>query len=166
MLVVFAFPLLASPEAADLPRWPAALKAALHTAVCSRNGYAADNIEITFHKTRVPDRCDHATDFRIEIPEFDDAIGPLTVRAQCDSASLTIATVSVPVRVSIYEKALVTTRRLQRFDVIRPEDIRRERFEVTKMIDWAATDADSVIGRRVLRTISAGQVLDLRALAD
>jgi len=157
---------LASGSAADVPAWPAALQAAVQTAVCARNGYAASDIEITYHMTRVPDRCSRATAFRVEIPDFDDAIGPVTVRASCDSAQITIATVSVPMRVSIYARALVTTRRLQRFDVIGPEDIKRERFEVTKMIDWAVTDADSVVGRRVLRTMGAGQVLDRRALAD
>jgi flagella basal body P-ring formation protein FlgA len=155
-----------SATAADVPAWPAALQAAVESAVCARNGYDPSNVQITYHTTRVPDRCRSAAGFRVEIPEFDDGIGPLTVRACCDSGNSTIATVSVPIRVSIYARALVTTRRLQRYDVIRPEDIKRERFEVTKMIDWAVTDADSVIGRRVLRTIGAGQALDRRALAD
>jgi flagella basal body P-ring formation protein FlgA len=55
---------------------------------------------------------------------------------------------------------------LHRYDVIRPEDFKRERLEVTKTLDWVVTDADSVIGRRVLRTIGAGQALDRRALAE
>ena len=152
--------------AADVPAWPSALQIAVKNAVCARNGYDPSDVEITYHTTRVPDRCRHAATFRVDIPEFDDGIGPLTARAYCDSAQITIATVAVPIRVSIYARALVTTRRLQRYEVIRPEDIRRERFEVTKMINWAVTDADSVIGRRVLRTISAGQALDRRALAD
>jgi len=152
--------------AVDVPAWPAALQAAAKSAVCARNGYDPSNVDITYHTTRIPDRCRHATGFRVTIPEFDDGIGPLTLRADCDSGQTTIVTVSVPVRVSVYARALVTTRLLHRYDVIRPEDIRRERFEVTKMIDWAVTEADSVIGRRVLRTIGAGQVLDRRALAE
>ncbi len=153
-------------RSADVPAWPAALQAALQAAVCERNGYTPGDIEITYHMTRVPDRCKHATSYHIEIPEFDDAIGPLTAHADCDSANVRIATVAIPVRVSIYARALVTTRLLSRYDVIRPEDIKRERFEVTRIMDWAVTDVDSVVGRRVLRTIGAGQVLDRRALAD
>lgn len=153
-------------RSADVPAWPTALQVALQTAVCERNGYTPADIEITYHMTRIPDRCKRASSFKVEIPEFDDAIGPLTAHADCDSANITIANVAIPVRVSIYARALVTTRLLARYDVIRPEDIKKERFEVTRIMNWAITDADSVVGRRVLRTIGAGQVLDRRALAD
>lgn len=151
---------------ADVPAWPAALQAAVKSAVCARNGFDPSNVDITYHMIRVPESCGHASAFRIEIPEFDNGIGPLTVRAFCDSANTTIATVSVPLRVSVYARALVATRLLHRYDVLGPEDFKRERLEVTKRLDWVVTDADSVIGRRVLRTIGAGQALDRRALAD
>lgn len=146
--------------------WPPALKTEVKNAVCARNGFDPANVDITYHPTRVPERCAHAISFRADVPEFDDAIGPVTVRVSCDSARTTVATVAVPIRVSIYSRGLVTTHRLQRFEVIGPEDIKRERFEVTRMLDWAVTDADSVIGRRVVRTIEAGQVVDRRWLAD
>jgi flagella basal body P-ring formation protein FlgA len=150
----------------DVPAWPPALRAAVQSAICARNGFPTADVDITYHMTRVPDRCKDAATFRVEIPEFDDAIGPVTVQVRCDSAGLPITRVAVPIRVSIYARALVATRLLQPYAVISPEDVRRERFEVTKMLDWAVTDEDSVVGRRLLRTIGAGQALDRRALAD
>ena len=48
--------------------------------------------------------------------------------------------------------------------MITPRDIETKTLEITKMTQWAMTDADSVVGQRSKRTINPGQLVDRRWL--
>jgi flagella basal body P-ring formation protein FlgA len=147
-------------------RWTGSVKKAVERAICKRNGFTADNSEIKFHRLRIPDRYDRATDFRIEVPDYNDAVGPVTVRAVFTTKGKRLGSVPIPVRVSVYDDVLVTTRRLERHETITPSVIKRQRLDVTKIVSWAMSDPDSVVGKRATRTINPGQIVDRRWLAD
>ena len=150
----------------DADPWTERVRIAVEDAACVRNGFARDRVDVTLHRLHVPDEYRAATGIRIALPDYDDAIGPMTAHATFTAKGKTLGRMPVPVRVSVFADVLVTKTRLARHAIVQPGDVGRQTLEITKRVKWAMTDADSVVGQRTKRTINPGQIVDRRWLAD
>jgi len=157
---------LAAVAGADSDPWKDRLRVAVEDAACARNAFAHDRVDVELHRIRVPDKYRTATGISIELPDYDDAIGPVTARAYFKSQGKTLGSMPVPARVKVFADVLVTTSRIGRHDVIESSQIEPQTLEITKMVKWAVTDADSVVGYWAKRTINPGQIVDRRWLAE
>lgn len=144
---------------------PGCVQRAVKTAVCAHNGFATEQVEITFRRIRLP--MDWGDDCLIEvrIPPNADAIGPVTVRASFETSEGVATTVPIPIRVRIFADVLVTTERIKRHQPVLIESLERRREEITRLVPWAVTDSDSISGHWAARTVSAGVIVDTRWLA-
>jgi len=157
---------IAAVAGADADPWMDRVRQAVEDAACARNGFAHNRVEVELHRVRIPDEFRHATDITVKLPDYDDAIGPVTARAYFRSKGKTLGSIAVPAHVKVFADALVTTHRIGRHDVVTTRDIESKIIEVTKMVKWAMTDADSVTGQRAKRTINPGQLVDRRWLEE
>lgn len=155
---------LAAVAGADTDPWKDRIRQAIEDAACARNGFSSDYVEVDIHRTRVPHEFRGATSITAELPEYDDAVGPVTARAYFKAKGKTLGSIAVPAAVNVYAEALVTTHRIGRHDVITQRDLETKKLDITKMVKWAMTDADSVVGLRSKRTINPGQLVDRRWL--
>jgi flagella basal body P-ring formation protein FlgA len=160
--VVIARVVVAAPDSDCRNR----LLQAIEMAVCARHGVPADRVKITPYAVQLPSGCEQARQIRIQIPDFADAIGAVTVRAVFEGDRGIIGTIPVPVKVDLFADVLVTARRLGRHEVIRPEDLMRRRQMITDVAKWVMADPDSVVGHWTDRTINAGQMVDRRWVVD
>ncbi|GAB4317070.1 MAG: hypothetical protein Kow0074_05440 [Candidatus Zixiibacteriota bacterium] len=138
------------------------LEAALKDAVCERTGYGAENIVIKQHRVRIAPKYKTADDVRVSLPDYDDAIGPVTARAHFTKNGTSLGSIPVPIRVSVFDSVLVTTRKLKRHDVIHQGDVARDWVDITRYVNWTMTNPDSLNGCRAARTINAGSLVDRR----
>lgn len=162
LLVLSGLPRPAEPAPEPEPR----LREAITRAVSARNGFPPSQLEVKIHTTRLPDAAKSADQIIAEVPDFDDAIGPVTLRARFLRDGVQLASVPIPARVSVFADALITMRRVQRHDVIRPGDLRRERVEITNLVKWVVIDSAVAIGSRAKRTITPGTIVDKRWLEE
>ncbi len=153
----------ATAEARD---WLPELRKVATKAVMARNGYRADQLEVMLHRVRVPKRFNLATGVRAAVPQYDDAIGPVTLRAIFTRNGKDLGSTPLPIRVKVFANVLMTNRRIGRKEVIRPADLRNERVEITKLVKWVMTDSKAVVGKWATRTVNAGQIVDNRWVAD
>jgi flagella basal body P-ring formation protein FlgA len=144
----------------------ARLKDAITRAVTERNGFPAEKLEITIHTARLPETAATADRVVAQVPDYDDAIGAVTLKVTFTKDGETLARISAPIRVKVFEDALVTTRRLNRHDILHAGDLRRERVDITNLVKWVQTESDSVLGRRTTRTINPGTIVESRWLAE
>lgn len=146
--------------------WRDRLRAAITEAACARNGFAKDQVEVELHRVRVPDEYRLANEIQIELPDYDDAIGPVTARAYLMINGKTLGNLPVPARVKVFADVLITTRRIARRHVIEAADFESQRLDITNLTGSAITHPDSVIGHWAQRTINPGQIVDRRWLAE
>ena len=123
-------------------------------------------MEVELHSVRVPDDYRMANEIQIELPDYDDAIGPVTARAYFMLNGKTLGNLPVPARVKVFADVLVTTRRMARHHIIEPADFEPKRLDITNLTGSAMTHPDSVIGHWAQRTINPGQIVDRRWLAE
>jgi flagella basal body P-ring formation protein FlgA len=142
------------------------LKCAVAKAVSERCGFATDHLEITFHSMHLPETARDAATIVAEVPDYDDAIGAVTLKAYFSRNGETLAKISVPAHVSVFDDVLVTTKRLRRHDVLGPGDFKREWTDITNYVKWAVAEPDTAIGKRATRTINPGTIVDRRWLAE
>ncbi|MBD3298790.1 MAG: flagellar basal body P-ring formation protein FlgA [candidate division Zixibacteria bacterium] len=138
------------------------LQSKLQSAVCERTGYAPANIVIKRHRTRIAPKYRAADNVTVSLPDYDDAIGPITARAHFRKNGKTLGSVPVPIRVDLFDSVLVTTRKLKRHDIIGLGDVTRDWQEITRYVKWVMTDPDSLDNCRAARTINAGSLVDRR----
>lgn len=138
------------------------LETALKSAVCQRTGYGSENIVIKQHRIRIAPKYRDADGVRVALPDYDDAIGPVTARAHFTRNGVSLGSIPVPVRVSVYDSVLVTTRKLTRHDAIHAGDVTQAWTDITRYVEWTMTDPDSLAGCRAARTINAGSLVDRR----
>ncbi len=138
------------------------LQSALQSAVCERTGYAPANIVIKRHRTRIAPKYRNADNVTVALPDYDDAIGPITARAHFTRNGKTLGSVPVPIRVDVFDSVLVTTRKLKRHDIISPTDVTHDWQEITRYVKWTMTDPDSLDDCRAARTINPGSLVDSR----
>lgn len=148
------------------PDWTARLRAAATQAITARNGYPAGQLDIALHRVRVPKRFNSATEVRATVPDYSDAIGPVTLRAVFSRDGKTLGSMPLPVRVKVFANALVTNHRIGRKQVIGPGDLDTERVEITKLVKWIVTDPNEVVGQWAKRTVNAGQIVESRWLEE
>jgi flagella basal body P-ring formation protein FlgA len=136
---------------------PGCVRRAVESAVCERNGFAPEQVEIVIQNIRLP--ADWGDDGRIgvRIPPNDDAIGPVTVRASFATSAGAVTTVPIPIR--------VRRERIKRHQPVRSGSLERRREEITRLAPWVVTDLDSISGHWAARTVSAGVIVDTRWLA-
>jgi flagella basal body P-ring formation protein FlgA len=157
---------IAAVAGAETDPWTDRLRQAVEIAACARNGFAPDRVEVELHRVVVPDEYHTASGITIEIPEYDDAIGPVTARACFTLNGKTLGNIPVPARITVFADALVTKRRIARHEVIGDADVEPKTLEITSLVKWAMTDRDSVVGHWAGRTINPGQIVDRRWLED
>ncbi len=165
MLCLFSLG-IAAVAGADADPWMERMRQAVEDAACARNGFAHTRVEVEIYRLRVPDEYRRATGVTVQLPDTDDAIGPVTARAYFTSNGKTLGSLAVPAHVKVFADALITTHRIGRHDVLTERDIESRTLEVTKMVQWAMTDPDSVLGQRSKRTINPGQLVDRRWLEE
>jgi flagella basal body P-ring formation protein FlgA len=134
----------------------------VRSAVCEKTGYPPEHIVITQHRLRIADKYETADRIRITLPDFSDAIGPVTARAEFIKNGSVLGSMPIPVRVNVYDSVLVTTRKLKRHEAISHNDVSREWIDITRFVKWAISDIDSLDGCRAARTINAGTIVDTR----
>jgi flagella basal body P-ring formation protein FlgA len=157
---------IAAVAGAETDPWTDRLRQAVEDAACARNGFAPSQVEIELHRVRVPDEYRSASKITVDIPEYDDAIGPVTARAYFSLGGTTLGDMPVPARIKVFAEALVTKRRIARHEVIKDTDVEAKTLEITKLVKWAMTDRDSVAGHWAGRTINPGQIVDRRWLEE
>ena len=133
---------------------------AAKAAVCKRSGFSPSNVEITMHSMRSLDRYAEATGVTVTIPDYDDAIGPVTGRAVFTKDGEELGSIPVPMRVSVYGDVLVTAQRVKRHTEIRPSDVAVERMDITRLVGRTIAEPDSLVGQWLTRTMSPGQIID------
>lgn len=138
------------------------LSAAITEAVSVRLGVPKERVKITLHAVRLPPECARAQRVTVRLPEAGDVLGAVTLRATFDSTGGTPVTLPVPIRVDLLSDVLVTTRRLNRHEIIGRNDLMFRRQSITDVAPWVMSDPDSVIGCWADRTINAGQIVDRR----
>jgi flagella basal body P-ring formation protein FlgA len=137
---------------------------AIEQAIAKHTGFHRDQLEISRHARRFPDRCDKAQGLHVQVSAHDDAVGPTTVRVTVSDRQGVVGSFPVPIRVRVFDSVLVTRQRLPRQEVIAADDLERQRREITKYVGHTLTDDALVIGQWATRTINAGQIVDQRWL--
>jgi flagella basal body P-ring formation protein FlgA len=147
------------------PDFDTRLTNVIEKAIAQHTGFATDQLEISRHARRFPERCAKAQALHVRVSAHDDGVGPTTVRVTVTDAQGVIGSFPVPIRVRVFDSVLVTRDRIPRQKAISAGDLNMQRREITKYIGHTMADLDKVVGQWATRTINAGQIVDQRWLA-
>jgi len=139
---------------------------AARTAICKRNGFKPADVELTMHTLRIPDRYREATSVKVTLPDYDDAVGPVTGHAIFTKDDEELGSIPLPMRVTVYGDVLVTATRVKRHVAIKSSDIEHQRVDITRLVGRTLSEPDSIVGHWMTRTMSAGQIIDRKWVED
>lgn len=136
------------------------------TAICERNRFNPADVEITMHTLRSLNRYNDATSVKVTLPDYDDAVGPVTGHAIFLKDGEELGSIPVPMRVTVFGEVLVTAARVKRHVEIKASDVERQRVDVTRLVGRTLCEPDSIVGHWLTRTMSAGQIIDRKWVED
>jgi len=134
--------------------------------ILAQTQWAPEDVEIKFRRFIRPKINWTGVSLQVNHPGNADLCGMVTLKVTVSKSGKEIRTFPVPLDITLYDEALVTTHRLKRKDVIGPADVTLERREVNLRKDRALTNLDDALGFRMRRSLAEGAILTQAAIEE
>ncbi len=118
-----------------------------------------DSLAITIGLPPVSVSADDVRDLGFDLLSAKPVIGTVPFKVTLFLGEGMTQSFTVTARVRLYDTVAVSAHRLDRHEVVAPDDIRLERREVTYLADAYFSDPSGLIGKRTRRLASAGKIL-------